>query len=92
MAIVIPLRVTTALIGLLVGYYAGLIMEHKGWRKNSLGQFVSTLAFVYEKGRDTYDYYTDSDDDYDNDITNSGAPDVITSDDEVDTDYSDDED
>ena len=61
MAVLIPLRITTAVIGLLAGYYAGVLLEYRYKSNSSLLQFIDIINQAGEYG----DCLPDSDDDFD---------------------------
>ena len=62
MAIMAPLRVTTAFVGLIIGYYAGVILEYKWKYSSTIGALVNTLSTVHTISGRLADYYTDDDD------------------------------
>jgi hypothetical protein len=72
MAFVIPFRVVTAAVGLLVGYYAGIIVEYR-WRINgNMLQLAQTVSQIHYYGSKLAEYYSSEDEsDYDVDFTAS---------------------
>jgi hypothetical protein len=64
MAVVVPLRVTLAFVGLISGYYAGVILEKRWILNSSIGRLASTLSTMHYIGS-TLDEYTDDEDDFD---------------------------
>lgn len=75
MTIVIPIRLATAILGLVLGYYAGVWVEHKSKYKDLIA-FLADTSKIAEKARDAakriqippldYDHdYTDDEEDED---------------------------
>ncbi len=61
MPIVIPLRLITAIAGLVVGYYVGFFIEDKSRAENSLRQFCYTLSHMYGAQIPDIDYDDEDD-------------------------------
>lgn len=51
MALIIPVRMVTAVAGMLVGYYAGICLEHRWKKESSLEQFAKTVSYIYTTGQ-----------------------------------------
>lgn len=54
MALVIPIRLASALVGMLLGYYAGVCIEHKWKKESGLGEFIQIVSHIYSQGNSLY--------------------------------------
>lgn len=59
---IVPLRITLAFIGLLAGYWAGVILEKRWIYNSSIATLVNTLSAVHTVGTFVDEYLDDTDD------------------------------